>query len=116
MDLKKTIREGYAEVARSASNCCESGSPGNSGASNAIYDQSQIDAVPPAANMGLGCGNPTAVANLQPGDIVLDLGCGGGFDCFLAAKVVGPTGRVIGVDMTPEMIEKAQENATEGGL
>ena len=64
--------------------------------------------------MGLGCGNPQAIAALSPGETVLDLGCGGGFDCFLAARQVGEAGRVIGVDMTPEMIAKARENARQG--
>jgi SAM-dependent methyltransferase len=72
-------------------------------------------AVPEGANMGLGCGNPQALAALQPGETVLDLGCGGGFDCFLAAQQVGDTGRVIGVDMTPEMLAKARRNAEQGG-
>lgn len=65
---------------------------------------------PEGANLGLGCGNPQAIADLKPGEVVLDLGCGGGFDCFLAAKRVGPTGRVIGVDMTPEMVARARVN------
>jgi ubiquinone/menaquinone biosynthesis C-methylase UbiE len=66
--------------------------------------------------MGLGCGNPQAIASLRPGETVLDLGCGGGFDCFLAAKAVGESGRVIGVDMTPEMISKARQNAVKAGV
>jgi len=74
-----------------------------------------VKSVPDGADMGLGCGNPSAIANLQPGEIVLDLGCGGGFDCFLASKKVGPTGRVIGVDMTPEMVSKARANIVKGG-
>lgn len=69
--------------------------------------------MPEGANMGLGCGNPQAIASLQPGETVLDLGSGGGFDCFLAAQAVGPTGQVIGVDMTPDMISKARENAAK---
>lgn len=73
-----------------------------------------MTAVPGGANMGLGCGNPQAIAALRPGETVLDLGSGGGFDCFLAARQVGDTGRVIGVDMTPEMITKARENARKG--
>jgi SAM-dependent methyltransferase len=75
------------------------------------YSQDDVTGVPEGANMGLGCGNPQAIASLQPGETVLDLGSGGGFDCFLAAKAVGPEGHVIGVDMTPEMISKARENA-----
>ena len=75
------------------------------------YSEEEVSSVPEGANLGLGCGNPQAVAQLQPGETVLDLGSGGGFDCFLAGKQVGPTGRVIGVDMTGEMIERARENA-----
>lgn len=75
------------------------------------YSKSELESVPDGANMGLGCGNPQAIANLKPGETVVDLGAGGGFDCFLAAKQVGEKGRVIGVDMTPEMISKARVNA-----
>jgi ubiquinone/menaquinone biosynthesis C-methylase UbiE len=77
------------------------------------YSEDDVTTVPEGANMGLGCGNPQAIASLQPGETVLDLGSGGGFDCFLAAKAVGPEGHVIGVDMTPDMISKARENATK---
>jgi len=73
-------------------------------------------AVPDGANLGLGCGNPVAIASLQPGQTVLDLGAGAGFDAFLAARAVGPSGRVIGVDMTPEMVAKARANAKKGGF
>jgi SAM-dependent methyltransferase len=81
------------------------------------YSQEDMDSVPQGANMGLGCGNPVALASLKPGETVVDLGSGGGFDCFLAAKEVGKTGRVIGVDMTPAMVSKARKNAegTETG-
>ena len=79
------------------------------------YDESEVGAVPEGANMGLGCGNPIALASLVPGETVLDLGSGGGFDCFLSAKRVGVTGTVIGVDMTPDMIELARRNADKGG-
>jgi len=75
------------------------------------YTKEQIDSVPQGANMGLGCGNPGAIASLKPGETVLDLGSGGGFDCFLAARSVGESGRVIGVDMTADMVSKARENA-----
>ena len=78
------------------------------------YTGQEIDSVPEGANMGLGCGNPQAIAMLKRGETVLDLGCGGGFDCFLSAEKVGETGRVIGVDMTPDMIGKARENARKG--
>lgn len=79
------------------------------------YSQEDLQTVPDGSNMGLGCGNPVALASVQPGETVVDLGSGGGFDCFLAAKKVGETGRVIGVDMTPEMISKARENAEKMG-
>lgn len=79
------------------------------------YSADDVAGVPRGANMGLGCGNPLAIAGLKPGEIVLDLGSGGGFDCFLAARQVGETGRVIGVDMTPEMISKARANAAKSG-
>jgi SAM-dependent methyltransferase len=79
------------------------------------YTREEVSSVPPGAEMGLGCGNPLALASLQGGEVVLDLGAGAGFDCFLAAKRVGDGGRVIGVDMTPEMLDKARENAKRGG-
>ena len=75
------------------------------------YTEDDLSSVPEGANLGLGCGNPQAIAAIRPGETVLDLGSGGGFDCFLAARRVGPAGRVIGVDMTPEMISKARDNA-----
>ena len=79
------------------------------------YSQEELRSAPEGANMGLGCGNPRAIANRKPGETVLDLGSGGGFDCFLAAQQVEEAGRVIGVDMTPEMVAKARENASKGG-
>ena len=79
------------------------------------YSAEELAAIPEDANLGLGCGNPTALAELKPGQTVLDLGSGAGIDCFLAANKVGPTGRVIGVDMTPEMIDRARENARKNG-
>jgi SAM-dependent methyltransferase len=79
------------------------------------YSEADLAAVPEGANLGLGCGNPVALASLQPGQTVLDLGSGAGFDAFLAARAVGPTGQVIGVDMTPEMVTKARANAKKGG-
>jgi arsenite methyltransferase len=79
------------------------------------YSDEQLGAIPQGADLGLGCGNPTALASLQPGETVLDLGSGGGIDCFLAAEAVGPAGRAIGVDMTAEMIERARENARNSG-
>jgi len=80
------------------------------------YREEDVAAVPDGANMGLGCGNPQVIADLKPGETVLDLGAGGGFDCFLAAKAVGDTGSVIGVDMTPDMVSLARKNAAKLGL
>jgi ubiquinone/menaquinone biosynthesis C-methylase UbiE len=80
------------------------------------YSEAELAAVPEGANLGLGCGNPQAIAALKPGETVLDLGSGAGFDCFLAARQVGPAGHVIGVDMTPEMIRRARDNAAKAGL
>ncbi len=79
------------------------------------YTPEELAAIPADANMGLSCGNPTASASLKPGEVVVDLGCGGGLDVFLAAKKVGPTGKAIGIDMTPEMLERARKNACEVG-
>src|SRR5215207_2985129 len=80
------------------------------------YSSEELSSIPAEANMGLSCGNPTATANLRPGEVVVDLGSGGGLDVFLAAKKVGPTGRAIGLDMTPEMIALAKQNAEKGGV
>ena len=122
--IRILVRDKYAEVANRDStgcgctrplSCCaeptvsldEPGAPGG-------YSPEELRIAPEGANMGLGCGNPLAIASLQPGETVVDLGSGGGFDCFLAARKVGDTGRVIGVDMTPEMVAKARENARKG--
>ncbi len=119
--IKKVVREGYAQIAKQSSSCC---APVNSccgstdlaqDISKSIgYTKEELKAVPEGANLGLGCGNPVALASLGEGETVLDLGSGAGFDCFLAAGKVGENGRVIGVDMTPEMLEKARENARKG--
>jgi len=121
--IRKHIRDRYAGIAKSggscgcASGCCQPDSLLNPGASAQIgYSKEELAAVPEGANLGLGCGNPQAIAALQPGETVVDLGCGGGFDCFLAARRVGKKGRAIGVDMTPEMIHKARENAAKGKI
>jgi len=95
--------------------CCGTAPLAGDASARIGYSGEELAAVPEGANMGLGCGNPQAIAALQPGETVVDLGSGGGFDCFLAARQVGETGRVIGVDMTPEMIAKARENARKGG-
>jgi len=100
-----------------AGSCCGSGSDVTSEQMSALmgYSKQDLASAPEGANMGLGCGNPVALASLQPGETVVDLGSGGGFDCFLAAKQVGKTGQVIGIDMTPDMISKARTNAAKIG-
>jgi SAM-dependent methyltransferase len=113
-DVRVAVREQYAKVARapSPSGCAPSCCGPVPDASLARGDtEEDLAAVPEGANMGLGCGNPQAIAALAPGETVLDLGAGGGFDCFLASKQVGEGGHVIGVDMTPDMISKARANA-----
>jgi SAM-dependent methyltransferase len=117
-EVKTNVRQRYAKVARQDETCCGPKSCGcNSAVSakdigkNIGYSDEEMEAVPDGANLGLGCGNPVALASLKEGETVLDLGSGAGFDCFLAARQVGESGRVIGVDMTPEMIEKARANA-----
>ena len=113
-ELRREVRDHYAGVARGASGCCAPGGGcgGKPEASLALgYGADDFAAIPEGANLGLGCGNPQAIASLRGGETVLDLGSGAGFDCFLAANQVGPTGRVIGVDMTPEMLAKARANA-----
>ena len=103
----KEIQDGYGRAATEASSgCCATHTSKKFG-----YTKDDICGAPQESNMGLSCGNPTAVADLQVGEVVLDLGSGGGFDCFLAAKQVGATGKVIGVDITPEMIDTANKNA-----
>ncbi len=112
--IRAAVRDQYGNIARSSSRdscspgCC---GPGASASLNLGYSPDDLAAVPEGANMGLGCGNPHAIAALKAGEIVLDLGAGAGFDCFLAARQVGPSGRVIGVDMTPEMVATARANA-----
>jgi SAM-dependent methyltransferase len=109
-DIKKTVRDGYAKIALKGTSCCSSADT----AKAVGYSAKEISAVPEGANLGLGCGNPVALALLKTGDVVVDLGSGAGFDAFLASAKVGKTGRVIGIDMTPEMIEKATRNLRNG--
>ncbi len=115
-EVRAAVREQYGNVVRTAGavgcapSCC---GPGASASLALGYSQEDLAAVPEGANMGLGCGNPQAIAGLKSGETVLDLGAGGGFDCFLASKQVGPSGRVIGVDMTPDMISKARANTAK---
>jgi SAM-dependent methyltransferase len=114
-EIREAVREAYGRIAEAGSGGCGCG-PGccGGGPTSTIaigYAASDLEAAPEGANLGLGCGNPQAIAALRPGEDVLDLGSGGGFDCFLAASMVAPSGRVIGVDMTPEMVARARANA-----
>jgi len=119
--LRDKVREGYARIAEEASaGCCGPRTSCCGGAKSVTpselamqigYTEEELAVLPDSANMGLSCGNPTALAALKPGEVVLDLGSGGGFDVFIAGRKVGPTGRAIGVDMTPEMLAKARRNA-----
>ena len=112
--VHQTVRAGYARIARGEATSCCSGADMDAAqfAQNVGYDAAELAALPDGANLGLSCGNPTALASLQLGEVVLDLGSGAGFDVFIAASRVGPSGRVIGVDMTADMIERARSNAT----
>jgi SAM-dependent methyltransferase len=124
-DLKEMVRARYGGIAEAASgaesccapavSCCAPSTDPDSKSRQMGYSDTELAAVPEGANLGLGCGNPQALAALQPGEVVIDLGSGAGFDCFLAAGQVGPAGRVIGVDMTHEMLKKARENAAKIG-
>jgi arsenite methyltransferase len=140
-DRHGTVRDRYAAIVEGGGGCCTSqstdaegvptangaageadccGSDAGGGADAAAraigYEDGDLGAAPDGANLGLGCGNPQAIAALEDGEDVLDLGSGGGFDCFLAARAVGPDGRVVGVDMTPEMVDTARENAADSDL
>jgi arsenite methyltransferase len=122
--VREAVRDRYAEVAKAGSSCCGAGASccGTTSMDPAEisarlgYSEEELASAPEGANLGLGCGNPQAIADLQPGEVVVDLGSGAGFDCFLAARRVGPTGHVIGVDMTPEMLASARENARKAGM
>lgn len=119
--IRKQVRSRYGDIARQEGSCCQSSCCGQTAPLSNPNDSMEIgycaedlSAVPEGANLGLGCGNPQAIANIKPGEVVLDLGSGAGFDCFLAARQVGENGRVIGVDMTPDMLAKARANALKG--
>ena len=122
-EIKNVVKTGYAKVALlnvpccgTNSSCCGSPNLAEDISRKVGYGDEELKAVPEGANLGLGCGNPVALASLEEGETILDLGSGAGFDCFIAASKVGTAGKVIGVDMTPEMIEKARRNAQEGGF
>jgi SAM-dependent methyltransferase len=113
-DIREIVKEKYGNVARSE---LSSANDGVRKVAEAFgYSADELSSIPAGANMGLSCGNPTATASLKPGEVVVDLGSGGGLDVFLAAKKVGPTGKAIGIDMTPDMIERARRNAAEANL
>ncbi len=121
-DIKKMVKNRYGQIAKDSSPCCAQSSaccsPQNAAdhyGKSIGYRDEELKAIPDGANLGLGCGNPVALASLRQGETVLDLGSGAGFDCFLAANKVGKKGKVIGIDMTPEMIEKARKNAEKSG-
>jgi arsenite methyltransferase len=120
-EIRKAVRDGYGNIAKNSGSCCLPGSACGCGGTSveAIsqgmgYSPEEIGTVPEGANLGLGCGNPVALASIGEGETVVDLGSGAGFDAFLAARAVGKSGQVIGVDMTPEMVDKARGNALKG--
>src|SRR5271163_868820 len=121
-EIKDMVRARYGAIAAAPAccapsldaSCCGEGAADEK-SSRMGYSDAELAAVPEGANLGLGCGNPQAIAELRPGEVVVDLGSGAGFDCFLAAEQVGVAGRVIGVDMTHEMLAKARENAAKIG-
>jgi SAM-dependent methyltransferase len=120
-EIKKKVRQGYGKIAREGGSCC----PDQSCCSPDLkaedisrdigYEEEEMGSVPEGSNLGLGCGNPTATASIKKGETIIDLGSGAGFDSFLAANATGNKGKVIGIDMTPDMIKKARENAEKGG-
>ena len=126
--VKKIVRSRYGKVAKNQTSCCGTSTKSKTSCCNSSkitaeevsktigYSKEELESTPDASNMGLGCGNPTAFASIQEGEIVLDLGSGGGLDCFLAAQKVGSKGRVIGVDMTPDMIDLARDNANKNDI
>lgn len=120
-EIKKVVRKNYADIAKKERSCCipTDSCCGGSGPQQLEslkmgYTEEELAVLPEGADLGLGCGNPVAVASLKEGETYVDLGSGAGIDCFLASKKVGKTGKVIGVDMTPDMIDKARENAKKG--
>ena len=119
--IRKSVREAYGATARRSQPCCGGGTKTASscgcadGSTFAGYTQAQLDAIPQGADLGLGCGSPPALAELKPGETVVDLGSGAGIDIFLASQAIGPEGHAIGVDMTAEMIDRARDNAERNG-
>ena len=119
-ELKDLVKENYSKVVKNEDSCCNSssccGNDNNDIVEKMDYSQEEINSIFNEANYGLGCGNPGSIANLKKGEVVLDLGCGAGFDAFLASRKVGPSGKVYGVDMTEEMIKKAKSNAAKNNI
>ena len=119
--IKDAVKKKYGLIAKASGKCCcstaslETCTPKVTDISHG-YDRRELESLPSGANLGLGCGNPLALTEIKPGEVVLDLGCGAGVDVFLAAKKVGPKGKVIGLDMTEGMLEKARENARKAGI
>jgi len=111
-----SVAEAEVPAAEKASSCCGSSNTATEKAARLGYSAADVAAAPEGADMGLGCGNPIAIASIKPGEVIVDLGSGGGFDCFLAAKAAGETGRAIGVDMTPDMIRASRANARKRGV
>ncbi len=120
-EIKRAVREGYARIAKQATSyyasrsCCGCADVPQEISKRLGYSDAEIQAAPPESNLGLGCGNPVALASIKEGEIVLDMGAGAGFDCFLASTRTGEKGLVIGVDMTSEMVERARANSRKGG-
>jgi SAM-dependent methyltransferase len=114
--IKDMVRNHYAAVAVGNAGCCGPAATPQQASCEMGYSEAELASVPEGANLGLGCGNPQAIAAMRPGEVVVDLGSGAGFDCFLAAQQVGPHGRVIGVDMTHEMLRKARNSAASAGF
>ncbi len=116
-NIRDDVRAGYGRAAQNAgSSCCGTGNPGKEHAIELGYSESDLEEIPDEANLGLGCGNPSAIADLSEGEVVLDLGSGAGMDAFLAASKVGESGQVIGVDMTTEMLGRARDTASRRGV
>lgn len=120
-EIKRAVKEGYARIAKQATSdyssagCCECDEIPGEASRRMGYSDEEISAAPPESNLGLGCGNPVALASISEGETVLDMGAGAGFDCFLASSRVGQSGQVIGVDITSEMVDRARTNAAKGG-
>ena len=113
--VRKMVREGYGKIAKQQQGNCGCGCGSATNVSEQVgYSKEELTSVPQGADLNLGCGNPVALASLKPGETLIDLGSGGGLDCFIAAKKVGEKGKVIGVDMTPEMLDRARANLRKG--